>query len=169
MLAVNFPCSIPLLFHGNPVCYFPQLNIMSFISELLEWFEVKKPDFVKPIQPINLTGLWLPKCYWEHFSNIVILTVDYLINKYHTDDQPLKLPCLLFMSFRCLKVTGLYKSCQREQQQVTESRQYHPDENGQGRRMKHEPQSTWNLPLNNWNLTYHSIYTAKTWLKPKQI
>lgn len=36
------------------------------------------------------------------------------------------------------------------------------DENGQGRRMKHEPQSTWNLPLNNWNLTYHSIYRAKT-------
>lgn len=32
---------------------------MSFLAELLEWFEVKKPDFVKPIQPIDLTG-WYP-------------------------------------------------------------------------------------------------------------
>lgn len=36
----------------------PQLNIMSFISELLRWFEVKKPDFVKPVQAIDLSGLW---------------------------------------------------------------------------------------------------------------
>ncbi|KAM4595651.1 calmodulin-regulated spectrin-associated protein 3-like isoform 1-T1 [Fundulus diaphanus] len=33
------------------------LNIMSFIAEMLEWFEVKKPDFVKPIQPIDLTDV----------------------------------------------------------------------------------------------------------------
>lgn len=32
------------------------MNIMSFIAELLEWFEVKKPEFLKPIQPIDLTG-----------------------------------------------------------------------------------------------------------------
>ncbi|KAM4751266.1 calmodulin-regulated spectrin-associated protein 3-like isoform 2-T2 [Anableps anableps] len=40
--------------------YAPQalhLNMMSFIAELLEWFEVKKPDFVKPIQPIDLTDV----------------------------------------------------------------------------------------------------------------
>nr|XP_020443040.1 calmodulin-regulated spectrin-associated protein 3-like isoform X2 [Monopterus albus] len=30
---------------------------MSFIAELLEWFEVKKPDFVQPIQPIDLTDV----------------------------------------------------------------------------------------------------------------
>ncbi|XP_028270768.1 calmodulin-regulated spectrin-associated protein 3-like [Parambassis ranga] len=33
------------------------LNIMGFIAELLEWFEVKKPDFVQPIQPIDLTDI----------------------------------------------------------------------------------------------------------------
>lgn len=29
---------------------------MSFISELLDWFEVKRPDFVKPVQAVDLTG-----------------------------------------------------------------------------------------------------------------
>lgn len=33
-----------------------QLNILSFVAELLEWFEIKKPDFVHPIQAIDLTG-----------------------------------------------------------------------------------------------------------------
>ncbi|XP_053273768.1 calmodulin-regulated spectrin-associated protein 3 [Pleuronectes platessa] len=33
------------------------LNIMSFIAELLDWFEVKKPDFVQTIQPIDLTDI----------------------------------------------------------------------------------------------------------------
>ncbi|XP_078131608.1 calmodulin-regulated spectrin-associated protein 3-like [Sander vitreus] len=33
------------------------LNIMSFIAELLEWFEVKKPDFVQPMQPIDLSDV----------------------------------------------------------------------------------------------------------------
>ncbi|XP_029949407.1 calmodulin-regulated spectrin-associated protein 3-like [Salarias fasciatus] len=33
------------------------LNIMSFVAELLEWFEVKKPDFVQPTQPIDLTDI----------------------------------------------------------------------------------------------------------------
>ncbi|KAM9314968.1 calmodulin-regulated spectrin-associated protein 3-like [Pholidichthys leucotaenia] len=33
------------------------LNIMSFIADLLEWFEVKKPDFVRPVQPIDLTDV----------------------------------------------------------------------------------------------------------------
>ncbi|XP_049577681.1 calmodulin-regulated spectrin-associated protein 3-like isoform X3 [Syngnathus scovelli] len=33
------------------------LNIMSFVAELLEWFEVKKPDFVQPIQSIDLTDV----------------------------------------------------------------------------------------------------------------
>lgn len=43
----------------------PQLNIMSFICELLEWFEVKRPDFVKPIQAIDLTGRTLVECHEE--------------------------------------------------------------------------------------------------------
>ncbi|XP_019717313.1 calmodulin-regulated spectrin-associated protein 3-like isoform X5 [Hippocampus comes] len=33
------------------------LNILSFVAELLEWFEVKKPDFVQPIQAIDLTDI----------------------------------------------------------------------------------------------------------------
>ncbi|XP_053710853.1 calmodulin-regulated spectrin-associated protein 3-like isoform X2 [Synchiropus splendidus] len=33
------------------------MNIMSFIAELLEWFEVKKPEFVQPVQPIDLTDI----------------------------------------------------------------------------------------------------------------
>ncbi|XP_045565998.1 calmodulin-regulated spectrin-associated protein 3 isoform X3 [Salmo salar] len=31
------------------------VNIMSFIAELLGWFEVHKPDFVKPLLPLDLT------------------------------------------------------------------------------------------------------------------
>lgn len=31
---------------------------MSFLSELLLWFEVKKPDFVKPVLAVDLAGLW---------------------------------------------------------------------------------------------------------------
>lgn len=45
----------------NLTCFFfcsPQLNIMSFISELLQWFEVKKPDFVQPVQATDLTGVY---------------------------------------------------------------------------------------------------------------
>lgn len=30
---------------------------MSFISELLQWFEVKRPDFVQPVQATDLTGV----------------------------------------------------------------------------------------------------------------
>lgn len=44
----------------NPVFCSPQLNIMSFISELLQWFEVKKPDFVQPVQATDLTGVCRP-------------------------------------------------------------------------------------------------------------
>ncbi|XP_051940164.1 calmodulin-regulated spectrin-associated protein 3-like isoform X3 [Hippocampus zosterae] len=33
------------------------LNILSFVAELLEWFEIKKPDFVQPIQAIDLTDI----------------------------------------------------------------------------------------------------------------
>ncbi|XP_031695765.1 calmodulin-regulated spectrin-associated protein 3-like isoform X2 [Anarrhichthys ocellatus] len=45
------------LLHGDLMCSSPQLNIMSFVAELLEWFEVKKPDFVQPIQPIDFTDV----------------------------------------------------------------------------------------------------------------
>ncbi|XP_053184018.1 calmodulin-regulated spectrin-associated protein 3-like [Scomber japonicus] len=49
-------CPLPLedLLYAPPVLH---LNIMSFIAELMEWFEVKKPDFVQPIQPIDLTDI----------------------------------------------------------------------------------------------------------------
>ncbi|KAK5898665.1 hypothetical protein CesoFtcFv8_008220 [Champsocephalus esox] len=30
---------------------------MSFIAELLDWFEVKKPEFVQPVTPIDLTDV----------------------------------------------------------------------------------------------------------------
>ncbi|XP_041641378.1 calmodulin-regulated spectrin-associated protein 3-like [Cheilinus undulatus] len=48
------PLAVEDLLYAPPVLH---LNIMSFIAELLEWFEVKKPDFVKPIQPIDLTDI----------------------------------------------------------------------------------------------------------------
>ncbi|KAM9856414.1 calmodulin-regulated spectrin-associated protein 3-like [Aulostomus maculatus] len=49
-------CLLPLedLLYAPPVLH---LNIMSFIAELLEWFEIKKPDFVKPLQPVDLTDV----------------------------------------------------------------------------------------------------------------
>ncbi|KAL3996819.1 cell division control protein 42 [Sarotherodon galilaeus] len=47
-LAVEDMLYAPLTLH---------LNIMSFIAELLEWFEIKKPDFVQPVQPIDLTDV----------------------------------------------------------------------------------------------------------------
>jgi hypothetical protein len=69
-LLCSFPCwglpctitvFIPLLgvtlYHycvHSPVVL--QVNIMSFIAELLGWFEVHKPDFVKPLLPLDLTG-----------------------------------------------------------------------------------------------------------------
>ncbi|XP_042341134.1 calmodulin-regulated spectrin-associated protein 3-like isoform X2 [Plectropomus leopardus] len=48
------PLAVEDLLYAPPVLH---LNIMSFIAELLEWFEIKKPDFVKPIQPIDLTDV----------------------------------------------------------------------------------------------------------------
>nr|XP_046228843.1 calmodulin-regulated spectrin-associated protein 3-like [Scatophagus argus] len=48
------PLALEDLLYAPPVLH---LNIMSFIAELLEWLEVKKPDFVKPIQPIDLTDV----------------------------------------------------------------------------------------------------------------
>ncbi|XP_054460437.1 calmodulin-regulated spectrin-associated protein 3-like [Anoplopoma fimbria] len=48
------PLAVEDLLYAPPVLH---LNIMSFVAELLEWFEVKKPDFVQPIQPIDLTDV----------------------------------------------------------------------------------------------------------------
>ncbi|XP_054897551.1 calmodulin-regulated spectrin-associated protein 3-like isoform X1 [Poeciliopsis prolifica] len=48
------PLAVEDLLYAPPALH---LNMMSFIAELLEWFEVKKPDFVKPIQPIDLTDV----------------------------------------------------------------------------------------------------------------
>ncbi|XP_037328567.2 calmodulin-regulated spectrin-associated protein 3-like isoform X1 [Pungitius pungitius] len=46
------PLAVEDLLYAPPALH---LNIMSFVAELLEWFEVKKPDFVQPIQPLDLT------------------------------------------------------------------------------------------------------------------
>ncbi|XP_071359554.1 calmodulin-regulated spectrin-associated protein 3-like isoform X2 [Trachinotus anak] len=48
------PLAVEDLLYAPPVLH---LNIMSFIAELLEWFEVKKPEFVQPIQTIDLTDV----------------------------------------------------------------------------------------------------------------
>ncbi|XP_074521405.1 calmodulin-regulated spectrin-associated protein 3-like isoform X4 [Halichoeres trimaculatus] len=48
------PLAVEDLLYAPPVLH---LNIMSFLAELMEWFEVKKPEFVKPIQPIDLTDV----------------------------------------------------------------------------------------------------------------
>ncbi|XP_041839785.1 calmodulin-regulated spectrin-associated protein 3-like isoform X2 [Melanotaenia boesemani] len=48
------PLAVEDLLYAPPALH---LNIMSFMSELLDWFEVKKPDFVKPVQPIDLTDV----------------------------------------------------------------------------------------------------------------
>ncbi|XP_018537996.1 calmodulin-regulated spectrin-associated protein 3 isoform X1 [Lates calcarifer] len=48
------PLAVEDLLYAPPLLH---LNIMSFIAELLEWFEVKKPDFVQPIQPVDLTDV----------------------------------------------------------------------------------------------------------------
>ncbi|XP_061686374.1 calmodulin-regulated spectrin-associated protein 3-like isoform X2 [Syngnathoides biaculeatus] len=49
-------CLLPLedLLYAPPLLH---LNIMNFVAELLEWFEIKKPDFVQPIQAIDLTDV----------------------------------------------------------------------------------------------------------------
>ncbi|KAJ3614078.1 hypothetical protein NHX12_017655 [Muraenolepis orangiensis] len=39
------------------VCFGPQVNIVSFVAELLDWFELQKPEFVQPIEPLDLTDL----------------------------------------------------------------------------------------------------------------
>ncbi|KAM9769815.1 LOW QUALITY PROTEIN: calmodulin-regulated spectrin-associated protein 3-like [Menidia menidia] len=48
------PLAVEDLLYAPPALH---LNIMSFVAELLEWFEVKKPDFIKPVQPIDLTDV----------------------------------------------------------------------------------------------------------------
>ncbi|KAM8878935.1 calmodulin-regulated spectrin-associated protein 3-like isoform 3-T3 [Spinachia spinachia] len=46
------PLAVEDLLYAPPALH---LNIMSFVAELLQWFEVKKPDFVQPAQPLDLT------------------------------------------------------------------------------------------------------------------
>ncbi|XP_029011245.1 calmodulin-regulated spectrin-associated protein 3-like isoform X1 [Betta splendens] len=48
------PLAVEDLLYAPPALH---LNIMSFIAELLEWFEIKNPDFVKPSHPIDLTDV----------------------------------------------------------------------------------------------------------------
>ncbi|XP_077460558.1 calmodulin-regulated spectrin-associated protein 3-like isoform X2 [Stigmatopora argus] len=49
-------CLLPLedLLYAPPLLH---VNIMSFVAELLEWFEIKKPDFVRPVEAIDLTDI----------------------------------------------------------------------------------------------------------------
>ncbi|XP_034150411.1 calmodulin-regulated spectrin-associated protein 3 isoform X3 [Esox lucius] len=46
------PLALEDLLYAPPTLH---VNIMTFVSDLLGWFEVQKPDFVKPLQPIDLT------------------------------------------------------------------------------------------------------------------
>ncbi|KAL1005060.1 hypothetical protein UPYG_G00053980 [Umbra pygmaea] len=48
------PLALEDLLYAPPALH---VNIMSFIAELLGWFEVQKPDFVKPLQPLDLTDV----------------------------------------------------------------------------------------------------------------
>lgn len=48
---------------------------MSFIAELLEWFEIKKPDFVQPIQAVDLTGVSLTFQMFENHTSLVTVSV----------------------------------------------------------------------------------------------
>ncbi|XP_063736801.1 calmodulin-regulated spectrin-associated protein 3-like isoform X2 [Eleginops maclovinus] len=48
------PLAVEDMLYAPPTLH---LNIMSFIAELLDWFEVKKPEFVQPVQPIDLTDV----------------------------------------------------------------------------------------------------------------
>ncbi|XP_068177878.1 calmodulin-regulated spectrin-associated protein 3 [Antennarius striatus] len=48
------PLAVEDLLYAPPALH---LNIMSFISELLQTFEVNKPEFVQPIHPIDLTDV----------------------------------------------------------------------------------------------------------------
>ncbi|KAK7929399.1 hypothetical protein WMY93_005794 [Mugilogobius chulae] len=48
------PLQVEDLLYAPPVLH---TNILVFLSELLDCFEVKKPDFVKPVQPIDLTSV----------------------------------------------------------------------------------------------------------------
>lgn len=46
------------------ICLFLQANIMSFVAELLNWFEVRRPEFVQPLEPLDLEGIITRKCGW---------------------------------------------------------------------------------------------------------
>ncbi|XP_022066752.2 calmodulin-regulated spectrin-associated protein 3-like isoform X2 [Acanthochromis polyacanthus] len=48
------PLAVEDLLYAPPTLH---LNIMSFMAELLDWLEVKKPDFVQPLQPIDLSDV----------------------------------------------------------------------------------------------------------------
>lgn len=65
---------------------------MSFISELLQWFEVKKPDFVKPVEAVDLTGLWLlekqPVWFLWFLSGNVFFSVSQMSQTYWTVQVP---------------------------------------------------------------------------------
>lgn len=83
---------------------------MSFISELLDWFEVKRPDFVKPIQAIDLTGTTLAEC-----REVVR----------RSTNHGCKLQCLYPVSFRYLWSIRLYKSSQCKWKEVKERANYY--------------------------------------------
>lgn len=76
---------------------------MCFLSELLETFEVQKPDFVKPAHTVDLTG-----------TNKQSNTPNSLTQHYkHTSSN------LLFC--RCIRSARLHKSNQWHKQQVKHS------------------------------------------------
>lgn len=59
-LYANLKVCIPDVFYMQ--CFFSlslQTNILSFLAELLYWFEISKPEFVQPLQDTELTGKYV--------------------------------------------------------------------------------------------------------------
>uniref|UniRef100_A0A8C9T9Z2 Calmodulin regulated spectrin associated protein family member 3 n=1 Tax=Scleropages formosus TaxID=113540 RepID=A0A8C9T9Z2_SCLFO len=64
-------CSLALedFLYSPPVL---KLNIMSFLAELLNWFEVQKPDFVHPLEALNLEGTATGAGAFSHLISVSV-------------------------------------------------------------------------------------------------
>lgn len=47
----------------SPLTWF-QLNLLAFLSELLSWFEVQRPEFVQPLDALGNHGNIVCICHW---------------------------------------------------------------------------------------------------------
>lgn len=91
-------------------CFLWQLNIMCFMAELLNWFEVQKPDFVQPSLTLDLTGITQTHtCTHEHKH-----THTWTHRHQYPSNWMLIYTCVL----RCFWSGWLYEPHEWEQQQV---------------------------------------------------